>query len=102
MAVMRQADRPRWAVATAVLVVAVGLLGFGSANPVAAQAPVTLNVYISGDTNIFDLWKKALLPAFTKRYPRYKTNMVEILVADLHKDAPAHRKQLATKQESIS
>ncbi len=79
MAVMRQADRPRWAVATAVLVVAVGLLGFGSANPVAAQAPVTLNVYISGDTNIFDLWKKALLPAFTKRYPRYKTNMVEIL-----------------------
>jgi len=45
----------------------------------AAAAPVTLNVYINGDTNIFDLWSKSLLPAFGKRYPQYRANMVALL-----------------------
>lgn len=45
----------------------------------AAAGPVTLNVYIDGDTNIFDLWSKSLLPAFSKRYPQYRTNMVALL-----------------------
>src|SRR5437588_10273490 len=56
-----------------------GLGGLSGGTPARAADTVTLNLYIGGDTNIFDLWKKALLPAFTKRYPRYKANMVELL-----------------------
>ncbi len=54
----------------------------GAAGPGAAQSPITLNVYINGDTNIFDLWNKTLLPAFTKRYPQYRANFVPLLHGD--------------------
>jgi putative spermidine/putrescine transport system substrate-binding protein len=70
---------PRWATAAVLVAVAVCLAGLNGTNPARAAEAVTLNVYINGDTNIFDLWSKALLPAFTKRYPRYRTNMVELL-----------------------
>lgn len=69
----------RGPVAAALIAVAVVLTGPNVPNAARAADVVTLNLYISGDTNIFDLWKKALLPAFTKRYPRYQTNMVELL-----------------------
>ncbi len=76
---MRTMTGPRWTTAAALVAVAVCLVGLNGTNPARAAEAVTLNVYISGDTNIFDLWGKALLPAFTKRYPRYRTNMVELL-----------------------
>jgi putative spermidine/putrescine transport system substrate-binding protein len=65
----------------AVLAVAVAAVLIPAAAPRIAGAAdaVTLNVYINGDTNIFDLWNKSLLPAFTKRYPQYHTNMVGLL-----------------------
>jgi putative spermidine/putrescine transport system substrate-binding protein len=67
----------RWAI------VSIVLLSLAAAqagpSPAVAAAPVTLNIYINGDTNIFDLWTKALLPAFTRRYPQYRANMVGLL-----------------------
>ena len=76
---MRMLMRGHWSIAAALVAVAVCAVGFNGSNPARAAEMVTLNLYISGDTNIFDLWKKALLPAFTKQYPRYKANMVELL-----------------------
>ena len=64
------------AVGIALVVFLVGVAGPGG---VRAQGPVTLNVYINGDTNIFDLWNKYLLPAFSHRYPQYKANFVPLL-----------------------
>src|SRR5579864_8625201 len=61
------------------LAVAVVLVPASAPRSAGAAAPVTLNVYINGDTNIFDLWTKSLLPAFSKRYPQYRTNMVALL-----------------------
>ncbi len=61
------------------IALAVVLASAGSPRGAGAAAPVTLNVYIDGDTNIFDLWSKSLLPAFTQRYPQYRTNMVALL-----------------------
>ena len=69
---------PAGAAVTAVLL-AVVLVGAGRSGPAAAQQPVTLNLYISGDTNIFDLFQKGFIPAFTKRYPKYKINFVGLL-----------------------
>lgn len=64
----------------AVLGIALVVLLVGAAGPGAlAQTPVTLNIYVGGDTNIFDLWQKMLFPAFEKRYPQYKANMVPLL-----------------------
>src|SRR5712691_2068524 len=76
---MRKLTGSRWTVAAALVAVAVCLVGLNVTNPARAAEMVTLNLYISGDTNIFDLWNKAFLPAFNKRYPKYKTNMVELL-----------------------
>jgi putative spermidine/putrescine transport system substrate-binding protein len=76
---MRRMTAPRRIVAAALLTVAVCSVGLYGGTPARAADVVTLNLYIGGDTNIFDLWKKAFLPAFTKRYPRYKANMVELL-----------------------
>ncbi|HLY23418.1 MAG TPA: extracellular solute-binding protein [bacterium] len=61
------------------LAVAVVLVPVSAPRGAGAAAPVTLNVYINGDTNIFDLWSKSLLPAFSKRYPQYRTNMVGLM-----------------------
>ncbi len=71
--------RPRWPVAAALVAVAVCLAGLNGSNSARAAEVVTLNVYINGDTNILDLWSKSLLPAFTKRYSKYRTNMVPLL-----------------------
>src|SRR5690348_9015210 len=76
---MRRLTRSHRPVVAALVAVALVLIGSTVPNAARAADAVTLNLYISGDTNIFDLWKKAFLPAFTKRYPRYKTNMVELL-----------------------
>src|SRR5215471_13354099 len=61
--------------------VAAALVLTGSTVPNAARAAeaVTLNLYISGDTNVFDLFQKGFIPAFTKRYPKYKVNFVGLL-----------------------
>ena len=61
------------------LAVAVVLVPVSAPRGAGAAAPVTLNVYINGDTNILDLWSKSLLPAFSKRYPQYRTNMVGLM-----------------------
>jgi putative spermidine/putrescine transport system substrate-binding protein len=55
------------------------LVAIGGPRGIEAAAPVTLNLYISGDTNVFDLFQKGFIPAFTKRYPNYKVNFVGLL-----------------------
>lgn len=76
---MRRGNRAR-GIAAAVGIALVALLAAaGSPRGIEAAAPVTLNLYINGDTNIFDLWTKGLLPAFGKRYPQYKYNFVGLL-----------------------
>lgn len=64
---MRRMIRLCGPVVAALVAVAVVLTGPNVPNAARAAEAVTLNLYISGDTNIFDLWKKAFLPAFTKR-----------------------------------
>src|SRR5437879_7733191 len=76
---MERITGPCRIVAAALVAGAVCLAGLNGGTPARAADTVTLNLYIGGDTNIFDLWKKAFLPAFTKRYPQYKANMVELL-----------------------
>ena len=76
---MERITGPCRILAAALVAGAVCLAGLNGGTPARAADTVTLNLYIGGDTNIFDLWKKALLPAFTKRYPQYKANMVELL-----------------------
>lgn len=82
----------------AALLIALAALLVGASGPGRAGAaePVTLNLYISGDTNIFDLWQKALLPAFAKRYPRYRTNFVGLLHGN--GDAGIYDKILAARR----
>jgi len=76
---VRWVKRKRRLAAAAGMVLAVLLVGIGTSGQAGAQGTVTLNLYISGDTNIFDLYTKAFLPAFTKRYPQFKTNFVGLL-----------------------
>jgi len=76
---MRHVTYTRWLSAAAGIVLMVFLAGTGSLGPARAQGAVTLNLYVSGDSNVFDLWTKDLLPAFTKRYPQYRTNFVGLL-----------------------
>lgn len=76
---MRPTRCARAGAATLAVLVTVLLLGTGGSGPAAAQQPVTLNLYISGDTNIFDLFQKGFIPAFTKRYPQYHVNFVGLL-----------------------
>lgn len=61
------------------IMLAAFLVAIGGPRGIEAAAPVTLNLYIGGDTNIFDLWTKGLLPAFSKRYPQYRYNFVGLL-----------------------
>lgn len=42
-----------------------------SAAPQAHAATSTIQLYISADTNIQDLWQKTLIPAFNAKYPDY-------------------------------
>lgn len=71
--------RSRWTVVAALVAVGVCLAGLNAADPARAAEAVTLNVYINGDTNILDLWGKVLLPAFARKYPQYRANMVPLL-----------------------
>ena len=76
---MRPARLARAGAAALAILMAAALVGIGKPIPVGAQQSVTLNLYISGDTNIFDLWQKGFIPAFTKRYPKYNVNFVGLM-----------------------
>jgi putative spermidine/putrescine transport system substrate-binding protein len=76
---MRPTRAARASAAVLAILLGVVLLGGGRPGPAGAQQPVTLNLYINGDTNIFDLWQKGFIPAFTKRYPQYRVNFVGLL-----------------------
>lgn len=76
---MKRATRTRAIAAVVGIALMAFLIGAAGPRGAGAQSPVTLNVYISGDTNIFDLWNKMLLPAFSKRYPQYRANFVPLL-----------------------
>ncbi len=71
--------RARWFAAVALVAMVAFAAGVNGPGRAGAAEPVTINVYINGDTNIFDLWQKGILPAFTKRYPKYRTNFVGLL-----------------------
>jgi len=43
--------------------------------PTPASANQTIRLYIGADTNVKDLWEKALLPEFYKAYPDYKVEI---------------------------
>src|ERR1035437_8857087 len=60
--------------------VTVAALGVGVTAPASHAASQTIQVYISGDTNIQDLWVKTLVPAFKVAYPGYDVNVT----LDLH------------------
>ena len=60
--------------------VAAAALAVGVSAPTSQAASQTIQVYISADTNIQDLWVKTLAPAFTAAYPDYKVNVT----FDLH------------------
>ncbi len=53
--------------------------------PTSHAASQTIQVYLSGDTNIQDLWVKTLVPAFKVAYPDYDVNVT----LDLHGDHDA-------------
>ena len=76
---MTQGRRIRSILVAAGIALAVCVMSAGAPGLVGAQQTVTLNLYINGDTNIFDLWQKGFIPAFTKRYPQYKVNFVGLL-----------------------
>lgn len=59
---------------------AVVALGVGVSAPASHAASQTIQVYISADTNIQDLWMKTLIPAFKTQYPGYDVNVT----FDLH------------------
>lgn len=56
------------------------VLGLGLAVPNSQAANKTIEVYISGDTNVQDLWVKTLVPAFKAANPGYDANVT----LDLH------------------
>jgi putative spermidine/putrescine transport system substrate-binding protein len=60
-------------------------LALGAGVPSSQAANKTIQVYISGDTNIQDLWVKTLIPAFKAANPGYDANVT----LDLHGDHDA-------------
>ena len=60
--------------------VAVAALGLGVSAPASHGVSQTIQVYVSADTNIQDLWVKTLVPAFKAQYPGYDVNVT----FDLH------------------
>ena len=66
-------------------VVAAASIALGLAVPASHAASQTIQVYISADTNIQDLWVKTLVPAFKVAYPGYDVNVT----FDLHGDHDA-------------
>ena len=59
---------------------AIAALGVGVSAPASHAVSQTIQVYISADTNIQDLWNKTLIPAFKAAYPDYDVNVT----FDLH------------------
>ena len=76
---MGEGRRIRSVLLAAGIALALILVSAGVPGSVGAQQTVTLNLYISGDTNVFDLFQKGFIPAFTKRYPQYKVNFIGLL-----------------------
>ena len=62
-------------------------LALGAGVPSSQAASKTIQVYISGDTNIQDLWVKTLIPAFKADNPGYDVNVT----FDLHGDHDAQQ-----------
>jgi putative spermidine/putrescine transport system substrate-binding protein len=60
-------------------------LALSAGVPSSQAANKTIQVYISGDTNIQDLWVKTLIPAFKAANPGYDANVT----LDLHGDHDA-------------
>ncbi len=71
--------------AKALVAAAVSVLALGATAQTSHAASSTVQVYISADTNIQDLWVKQLIPAFTAAYPQYKVTVT----FDLHGDHDA-------------
>ena len=69
----------------ALVAAAVSVLSLGVSAPSGHAASSTIQVYISADTNIQDLWVKSLVPAFTAAYPQYSVKVT----FDLHGDHDA-------------
>ena len=71
--------------------VAVASLAFGAGAPssqaAASKVSQTVRMYISGDTNIQDLWVKNLVPAFKLAYPGYDV----VVTFDLHGEHDAQQ-----------
>lgn len=67
------------------LVASVALLAIGVTAPSSRASSATIQLYISADTNIQDLWVKTLIPAFNAIYPAYPVNVT----FDLHGDHDA-------------
>jgi putative spermidine/putrescine transport system substrate-binding protein len=67
------------------LFAAASLAVIGLTVPASHAASSTIQVYISADTNIQDLWVKTLVPAFKLAYPGYDVNVT----FDLHGDHDA-------------
>ena len=68
------------ALTSSMAVLAVAVQAVGITAPSANAASQTIQVYVSADTNIQDLWVKTLAPAFQLAYPGYKVNVT----FDLH------------------
>jgi putative spermidine/putrescine transport system substrate-binding protein len=60
-------------------------LALGAGVPSSQAASKTIQLYISADTNIQDLWVKSLVPAFKAANPGYDVNVT----FDLHGDHDA-------------
>lgn len=67
------------------VVASVAMLAIGVTAPSSHAGSQAIQLYISADTNIQDLWVKSLIPAFTAAYPGYTVNVT----FDLHGDHDA-------------
>lgn len=66
--------------ASVLVAASLGALALGASVPSSQAATKTIEVYISGDTNIQDLWTNTLIPAFKAANPGYDANVT----LDLH------------------
>ncbi len=64
---------------------ALAALAMGAGAPSGHAASQTIQLFVSADTNIQDLWVKSLIPAFKTAYPGYDVNVT----FDLHGDHDA-------------
>jgi putative spermidine/putrescine transport system substrate-binding protein len=71
--------------ASVLVAASLAALVLGAGVPSSQAANKTIQVYISGDTNIQDLWVKTLIPAFKAANPGYDANVT----LDLHGDHDA-------------